>query len=311
MTAAPPTPRETLDLAMPDGAHILARVHGNPAGPRLVLAHGNGFAIDAYAPFWGRLTDGYEVVVHDLRNHGRNPLFGSPGHNIEGFARDHAAILAALGETLGAKPTAGLYHSVSAIAALTLATSLDDGAPLPWDALVLFDPPIVPAPGHELHAMAQGMELFLAGWAMGRPDRFADPGELAEIFGAAKGLSRWIAGAHEGMARAVLRQDGDGWTLACPRALESATYVGNAYSRLWANLPRLAAHADRVLLVSSDPEIEDARAPAFTNRAAAEEFGIRRVAIPNTTHLLQIEAPEACAEAALSFLTGLGLGPAA
>lgn len=310
MTSDLPTPRETLDIAMPDGAHILARVHGNGEGPRLVLAHGNGFAIDAYAPFWGRLTEGYEVVVHDLRNHGRNPLFGSPGHNIEGFARDHAAILSALAERLGQKPTAGLYHSVSAIAALTHATSLDDGQALPWDALVLFDPPIVPSAGHALHAMAQGMELFLANWAMNRPDRFANPSELAAQFSSAKGLSRWIAGAHDGMARAVLREEGEGWTLSCPRALESATYVGNAYSRLWANLPRLSAHTDRVLLVSSDPEIEDARAPAFTNRAAADEFGIQRVAVPNTTHLLQIEAPEACAEAAVSFLTGLGLGPA-
>ncbi|MDH3235308.1 MAG: alpha/beta hydrolase [Alphaproteobacteria bacterium] len=311
MSSAVPEPRETLDLVMPDGAHILARVHGNPAGPRLVLAHGNGFAIDAYVPFWGRLLDGYEVVVHDLRNHGRNPLFGSPGHNIEGFARDHATLLRAIPERLGAKPTAGLYHSVSAIAALTHATSLEEGAPLPWAALVLFDPPIIPSPGHQLHAMAQGMELFLANWAMSRPDRFADPAELAAQFSSAKGLSRWIAGAHEGMARAVLRAEGDGWVLSCPRALEAATYVGNAYSRLWEALPRLQAHRDRVLLVCSDPDIEDARSPSFTGRAAAETFGIQRTAIPNTTHLLQIEAPEPCAKAATAFLSERGLAPAA
>jgi pimeloyl-ACP methyl ester carboxylesterase len=310
MTAGVPEPRATLDLAMPDGAHILARVHGNPAGPRLVLAHGNGFAIDAYAPFWSLLTDGYEVVVHDLRNHGRNPLFGSPGHSIEGFARDHGVILGALTDKLGGKPTAGLYHSVSSLGAIAHATSLADGAALPWAALVLFDPPLIPSPGHALHQIAQGMELFLANWAMGRPDKFADPGELAAQFAAAKGLSRWVEGAHEGMARAVLRADGEGWTLACPRELEAATYVCNAYSRIWEALPRLAKHKDRVLLISSDPEIEDARAPSFTNRAASQEFGIARVAVPNTTHLLQIEQPAACAQAAVEFLTGLGLGPA-
>jgi len=310
MTPGVPEPRASLDLAMPDGARIIARVHGNPDGPRLVLAHGNGFAIDAYAPFWTRLTGGYEVVVHDLRNHGRNPLFGSPGHNIEGFARDHGVILAALAEELGAKPTAGLYHSVSSLGAVTHAIGLPHGAALPWDALILFDPPLIPNPGHPLHGVAQGMELFLANWAMGRPNAFADPGELAAQFASAKGLARWVAGAHEGMARAVLRKDGEGWTLACPRELEAATYVGNAYSRIWQALPRLAAHRDRVLLISSDPDIDDARAPSFTNRAAEAEFGLRRVAIPNTTHLLQIEAPEACAEAAVGFLTTLGLGPA-
>jgi len=310
MTAEVPTPRASLDLAMPDGAHILARVHGRPDGPRLVLAHGNGFAIDAYAPFWRLLLDGYEVVVHDLRNHGANPLFGSPGHTIEGFAADHGVILAALADELGAKPTAGLYHSVSSLGAIAHATSLPEGAALPWDALVLFDPPLIPSPGHALHATAQGMELFLAGWAMARPDRFADPGELAAQFAGAKGLRRWVEGAHLGMARAVLRREGEGWTLACPRALEAATYVANAYSRIWEALPRLAAHGERVLLVSSDPEIEDARAPSFTNRAAEAEFGLERVAIPETTHLLQIEAPDACAEAAVAFLSGLGLAPA-
>jgi len=312
MSSELPAPRRTLDIEMPDGAHIVARVHGNPKGDRLMMSHGNGFAIDAYAPFWQRFTDEFEVVVYDLRNHGRNPRFGSPGHHIEGFVGDLDHLLAEIPARLGERRTAGLYHSVSGITAMTHAVTLNHGKPFPWDALVLFDPPFVPSAGHELHEMAQTMELLLANWAMARPNHFDSPEALAKQFGSARGLSRWIAGAHGAMARAVLCEDGEGgWQLACPRELEAAAYVANAYSRLWSLLPRLTAHAEKVLLVCSDPDIKDARSPAFAGKAAAETFGLQRVAIPETTHLLQIEKPEACARAACDFLKRLGFGGAA
>ena len=36
---------------MHDGATTIIRRHGNPAGPRLVLSHGCGFATDLYYPY--------------------------------------------------------------------------------------------------------------------------------------------------------------------------------------------------------------------------------------------------------------------
>ena len=45
-----PAPTETLDVALDDGAAIHVRRHGNAAGVRLLLSHGNGFAADAYFP---------------------------------------------------------------------------------------------------------------------------------------------------------------------------------------------------------------------------------------------------------------------
>ena len=44
-----------------------------PRGPRLVLSHGNGLAIDGYLPFWGPLCERYDVILFDFRHHGRNP----------------------------------------------------------------------------------------------------------------------------------------------------------------------------------------------------------------------------------------------
>jgi hypothetical protein len=59
-----PAPHETFDAVMGDGAVIRVRRHGRlDAGVRLVVSHGNGFAIDGYYPFWGPLGERFEVVA--------------------------------------------------------------------------------------------------------------------------------------------------------------------------------------------------------------------------------------------------------
>ena len=45
-----PEPESTFDLHVGDDTTITIRRYGNPRGPRLVLSHGNGFAIDLYYP---------------------------------------------------------------------------------------------------------------------------------------------------------------------------------------------------------------------------------------------------------------------
>jgi pimeloyl-ACP methyl ester carboxylesterase len=285
---------------MPDGAVIEVRVRGNPKGPRLMLSHGNGFAIDAYFPFWRHLSDRYELVMYDQRNHGRNPYQGAPGHTIEGFVDDLDRLLSEIDNRLGAKPTAGVYHSVSAITAV--AHAIERG--WRWDALVLFDPPFIPTPGHPLHELAQGFELMLANWAMGRPDRFDDPDELAELYRTGRAQRRWVDEAPALMARAQLRKhpDGGDWRLSCARELEAAIYIANAFSRVWDSVGQLKEYADDLLFICSDPELKSAKSPAFIGVGLADEFGFRHQAIEGTTHLLQIEQPEACAQATSRFL---------
>ena len=41
-----PKPLSTVDVPVDDDTFITLRRHGNPDGPRLVLSHGNGLAID-------------------------------------------------------------------------------------------------------------------------------------------------------------------------------------------------------------------------------------------------------------------------
>jgi len=306
LTTSLPKAHHAFDATMPDGAVIRVRARGNTKGPRLLLSHGNGFAIDAYFPFWRHLLERYELVMYDLRNHGLNPYHGAPGHSIEGFVDDLERLLGAIEDELGAKPTAGLYHSVSAVTAVAHAVDHD----WPWSALVLFDPPFIPTRGHPLHAIAQEFELLLANWAMTRPNRFAEPDELAEIYRTARAQRRWVEEAPELMARAQLREDpdGGGWTFSCARELESAIYVANAFSLVWDRIGELGERAEDMLFICSDPGLESAKSPALIGVRLAEEFGFRHQAIENTTHLLQIERPEACAKAAAAFLAEKGLG---
>ena len=305
MVLTVPEPLDVLDIEMSDGALIRLRRHGNPNGPRLVLAHGNGFATDAYVPFWGRLAEDFEILIHDLRNHGQNPRAGSLGHTIRQFSIDHQSIADAARERYGEKHTAGIYHSVSSLAALL--QTVDRG--LVWDALVLVDPPLIPSPGHVLHEGCFKFELVLANWAMKRPDGFADPEELAALFRENRFMQLWVEGAHELLARSVLREEDGAWSLACPRELEATIYTQNAYSGLWERLPELAGLSDRLFFLSSDGELDDAPPNTRVGRSLREDCGFRVDIIERTTHMLQIERPEACVESVRRFLSDVGFKP--
>ena len=138
-----PKPVDRIDLKMRDGARIIVRRHGNPDGQRLVLSHGNGFAADGYYPFWSLALDHYDIVLFDMRNHGRNPPADGLDHGYPAFIGDFEDIHQAATARWGVKTTIGVFHSMSALTALRAAL---DGIWL-WDALVLIDPPVMPPPG--------------------------------------------------------------------------------------------------------------------------------------------------------------------
>ncbi len=116
--------------------------------------------------------------------------------------------------------------------------------------------------------------------------------------------STWVAGAHALMARAVLcrEETGAGWELSCPRELEASIYLQAMTLNLW---PPSDAYGGRVKMIAADPEAPGA--PAFANKALAEDFGYDYEAIPGTGHLLQIQKPEECRRAMLAFLGQYGI----
>jgi len=299
-----PQPNRVLDVTMDDGAIIRVRRHGNPAGPRLVLSHGNGLATNLYFPFWNLLRDRYDLIIFDVRNHGENPLHGGAGHDMAHFIADFETMLTAVQREFGAQPLAGVFHSLSGLVAIRHALLHQDR----WRALVLFDPPFYPRDGHPLRDAQQHDKDDLSVRARRRTERYATPDAFAKQLAANRGFTRWRPEAYALMARATLREDparGD-WTLACPRELEARVFEENRDPSLWTRLGEVKAP---IMIIGADPNLESAGPPALIGKAIAEEFPIAYEAIAGTTHFLQIEQPEACVAAMEPFLARHGMAP--
>ena len=164
-----PSPSLTFEVPLEDGARIRMRRHGNPDGVRLLVTHGNGFAADAYYPYWRHLLPKFDVLVFDFRNHGQNVPVVPANHHYAQLTRDLERVVQEVDAKLGPKKTAGIFHSMSARTAMKHAIEIG----WRWDALMLFDPPDVPLKGHPLYAAMEVFENRLTEWAKGRRRRFA------------------------------------------------------------------------------------------------------------------------------------------
>ncbi len=291
-----PAPLRAADCVMSDGAIVRLRQHGRPGRLRLALSHGNGLAIDAYLPFWRLLLDEFEVIVFDVRNHGENPLHQPSAHTWDRIAQDMGEIRSAIQACFGAAPTIGVFHSLSAVAAL-----MNEIAAGPeWSALVLFDPPIFPPEGHRLRDGLRADENKLQRRALRRQTHYQSPEQFAAQLARQPTFRRWVAGADLLFAQATLRPRADGeWVLRYPRELEARIYDLNVDPRLWTGLPALH---QPVILIGADPLCPDASPPASICRAIHDELGVEYRMIADTTHFLQIEQPHACRDALIDFL---------
>src|SRR6476660_3976617 len=101
MTRAVPAPHALIEVVAADGARLRVRRHGNPRGPRLMLGHGNGFAIDAYVNFWSRCLGSVDVVVFHMRSHGESPRPDPPNHAYAHMVPDLDRLCRAVGAEFG------------------------------------------------------------------------------------------------------------------------------------------------------------------------------------------------------------------
>jgi pimeloyl-ACP methyl ester carboxylesterase len=297
-----PVPSESFDVDLEDGAKIRVRRHGNRAGVRLIVTHGNGFAADAYLPFWQLFTPSYDVLVLDFRNHGQNVPVEPANHNYTQLARDLERVVQAVDARLGRKATVGIFHSMSGRTAMKHAIEIG----WRWDALVLVDPPNVPPVDHPRYAPMEAFEKKLTEWALGRRRRFAAVDELANEYLQSRATKGWVPGAHELMARSVLRKspDGDGYLLTCAPENEAAIYAEALSLNLW---PRATEFGGPVKLIGADPNLKGGPATALTNQALGLENGYDYDFVPGTGHLLQIERPAECARLVEEFLAKCGI----
>ena len=297
-----PVPSETFDVALEDGASIRVRRHGNRDGVRLTVTHGNGFASDAYLPFWQQLTPHYDVLVFDFRNHGQNVPVEPSNHNYAQLSRDLEHVRDTIDSRLGKKTTVGIFHSMSGRTAMKHAIEIG----WRWDALVLFDPPNVPPVDHPRYPPMEAFEKRLTECALGRRRQFAAVEELTSEYLQSRATKGWASGAHELMARSVLRSspDGNGYVLVCAPENEAAIYAEALTLNLW---PRAQEFGGPVKLIGADPNAKGAPATAQTNYALGTENGYDYDFVPGTGHLLQIEQPAECARLVEEFMASCGL----
>ncbi len=290
-----PEPLSTFDVQVDDDTVIVVRRHGNPDGPRLVLSHGNGLAIDLYYPFWSLLSSDFDLVVHDLRNHGWNTVSTREGHSVGAFARDHDRVFEAIDSHYGEKPTVGVFHSISALASLHTPSRGGN-----YSALALFAPPLCnTGPKYddfELRAKRTADMLRL------RTQWFRRREELADLHTNLPYFHRSVPGVFELVARTTLRESvtGRGFELRCPFEYEA---------QIWDHVSKYAVSVDFAALrcpvkfVSSDPATPDLNAPTFDYAGS----GVDHEVVRGTTHFLQLEKPEECAAVLRRFLRGLGV----
>ena len=293
-----PVPECQFEVRATDGYPLRVRRHGAPGGPRLILTHGNGFAIDAYYPYWSRLTDRYDCFVHDIRNHGWNPIGDDPfRHNIPFFVDDSKRIVREIEKCFGSKPTVGVFHSLSTVMALHQARASDS-----FDALVLFDPPLFPPGG--LPEGIQGIGSHMAANTRKRRSRF----ESMEAFVASllnnPVFARMSREAVELFARTTVRRvsDADGYELCCPPHYE-AQILEHIFS--WTMTVDLEEVRCPVKAIGSDPTVANSFLPSMNLDVL---IGLDYDFVPETSHFLQLEEPEICAALTVEFLESRALG---
>ena len=260
---------EIFELNSDDGAPFIIRRAGNPNGVRLFMSHGNGFAIDGYRVFWESLLVDFEVILFDMRNHGRNESVGADRHNYFQMARDLGVIFHEINARLGKKKNVGVFHSMSARAAMKHAVQME----WLWDALVLFDPPNVPPAGHAHYEPMRNFELKLSQWAANRERSFASPSELRNFWEGSRAQEKWHGQARDDMANAVLRPNGKGgYMLSCRRELEASIYLAALTMDLW---PPASAYGGPVKLIGADPDNKYGPPTGAANRGARDGRGLR------------------------------------
>ncbi len=292
-----PDPAARFEIAMEDGPKVRLRRYGNPSGTRLVVGHGNGFAVDAYLPFWQQFLADYDVVIVDFRNHGQSDRSAKERHVYAQLARDLDRIADGLEGELGKRTTVAVMHSFASRTAMKHAIEIG----WRWDGLVLYDPPNVPPTSHPVYPAMEEFENRLVKFAGGRRRTFNAIEELTQELKESRATVRWVDGMHDLMARSVLRKDegAETWSLVCAPEIETAIYAEALKLNLW---PKATDFGGPVKLVGCDPEMKGAPATGMANRALGTENGYDYEAVPNTGHLQQIERPDACAQILHDFL---------
>ena len=287
-----PDPVSVCQVCLRDNSITIVRRFGNSSGPRLVLSHANGLAADLYYPFWSLLTDDFDVMIYDLRNHGWNRVGVLQNHNVPILMHDLDLVLQSIAHRYGDKPTVGVFHSVSALISLLSFSTR-------FSALVLFDPPLCKPNASEKEFDAAAERLAAA--VRQRGHRFRSEEEFTDLLAYMPSFTRVLPGVRELMASATLRRSpgGQGFELRCPREYEAQLIE---YVRSFSPLLDLDRLPCPTKVIGADPTLPGTYLPASD---LSKILTVNYDFLPESTHLLQLEQPAACAALLRDFLESI------
>ena len=286
-----PEAKDVIEVTMADGALVYVRRHGNPEGPRILLSHGCGLAVDTYYPYWSILEDRFDLFLVDLRSHGWNPPGDLRAQNIPTFVRDCESVLRAIGQNYGEEPVVGAFHSLSGLVAL-----LHEEQWKGFAGLMLFDVPIMPPGGRPENLVEMGEEMSET--ARRRRDRFDSLAEFTQRISRSPVYSRLPRSVIDLMAETTLRPTSDAleYKLCCPREYEAQVYE---YLFGWAMRVNLQRVSCPVKVVGADPTVPFTFMPSMD---LSDLVNVDYDYLPEATHFLQLEEPEKCAALTVEFM---------
>ena len=286
-----PEPRSVHEVRMDEESSILLRRHGNPDGTRLILSHGNGLAVDFYYPFWSLLTDDFDLIVYDMRNHGWNAVGGLENHSVPTLVGDHDRILEEIGRQFGPKPQVGVFHSVSCLTPLISESKGSD-----YSALVLFDPPLC-KPGRNFRDFEEAANR-MAKSARRRTHQFKTKSAFTELFGIFPTYKAAVPGTVDLLADTTLREspDGEGFELRCPREYEAQIID---YASVFGAFIDFSKIRCPVKVLGADPTLPYSYLPSLN---LSDISSVDYDFLPDATHMLQLEQPEECSAIMREFI---------
>ena len=290
-----PEPADVLEVRGADGSVIHVRRHGVPEGPRLLLTHGNGMAADAYYPFWGGLADRFDLFVHDLRNHGWNPVGSLEGHRIANLVDDGGRVAEAIERAFSPRPLVGVFHSLSGLLGLRQAIA----GVVRFRAIVVFDLPVVP-PGQTRDDIER-VGQHLGRMARKRRNSYPTYESFARRLARMPVFNRLRTEDFDLIARTTLKARAEGgYELRCPPEYEAQMFE-EYYS--WSSRTEARDAPCPVKAISADPTISGTYLPG---EGMEDLVHVDYDFVPETSHLHQIEAPRRCRRAMLEFLEEIG-----
>ncbi len=274
-----PEPLAIREARLYDGSVTWLRRHGNPAGPRIVLSHGNGLSADAYYPFWSLLVDHFDLVLYDFRNHGSNTVGNLEARQWRRFIEDNTEVLSAIDAHFGEKPKIGVFHSMSAVTAVLQKSDA-------FSALVLFDPPTCPH-GRALQDFRKiGNQMGKA--ATNRQAWFKTRDDLAERLLRSSAYQLLLPGVPVLIAQTTLRRVENGYVLCCPPMYEAQVGMQLYDAAAASDISHLPCP---VKVIGADPTVPFSFLPSVDlSDIVALDYDF----VPEATHFLQLEQPEAC-----------------